>query len=283
MKRAVIIRSEAEQISTIEDLTSVFESIASLKIAKIRHRVVASKLFFEELWQTYRQLRLDPTERLKVRNTKRSALVVVTGEGKLSGEIDDMVIETFLEAYAKANWDETDMIVVGSHGQAKFKEHGIKPNYSFALPGNDDHIDVSNIIEQLREYAKVTVFYQTYVSLRTQKVATIDLTTAVMELGDEVGSEDEEIVSTKNYIFEPSIKEIADYLESLMLGVALTQVIMESKLAQYASRFNAMNAAKRRAHEMSTGLKSSYHRARRSEADERLKEAMKVIVNGGVA
>jgi len=86
-------------------------------------------------------------------------------------------------------------------------------------------------------------------------------------------------MSSHEYIFEPNINEIADYLESLMLGVALTQVIMESKLAQYASRFNAMSAAKHRAGEIGAEYSSMYHRAKRFESDERLKEIVTVATN----
>ena len=64
MRRAVTIQDEVTQIETIENLTGVFESIASLKISKVRHRVVASKEFFAELWQTYSQLRVDHSERI---------------------------------------------------------------------------------------------------------------------------------------------------------------------------------------------------------------------------
>jgi len=62
------------------------------------------------------------------------------------------------------------------------------------------------------------------------------------------------------------------YLESSMLGVALVQILYESKLAQYASRFKAMTAAHDRASEMTSDLRLSYNRAKRSLADERLKE-----------
>ena len=62
MKRAIVIQQDLTQIHTVEDLTTVFESIASVKIAKIRNRVVASKEFFAELWQTYRSLRVDQKE-----------------------------------------------------------------------------------------------------------------------------------------------------------------------------------------------------------------------------
>ena len=283
MRRALTIQQEAGQIKTIEELTGVFESIASLKIARLRNRVVASKEFFDELWQTYSQLRIDPSTRIGQR--KKSAdgdvvFVLVTGEGKLSGEIDDLIVENFLQAYTDPG---AAVVVIGSHGLAKLKERGVEVTHQFPLPESDDHISVSDIIEPVSHYGRAVVFYQTYESLRTQKVANIELSSAIQDLSNEVDDADAEVVSTKDYVFEPGINEIAEYLESLMMGVALTQVIMESKLAQYASRFNAMSSAKRRAHELTTDLNNQYHRSKRNEGDERLKEVMKVIVNGGVA
>ncbi len=283
MRRALTIQQEAGQIQTIEELTGVFESIASLKIARLRNRVVASKEFFDELWQTYSQLRIDPATRIGQRNKKMddgAIFVLVTGEGKLSGEIDDLIVEKFLEAYTTPG---AAVAVIGSHGLAKLRERGIDVTYQFPLPESDDHISVADIIEPVSKYSRAVVFYQTYESLRTQKVASIELASAIQELSSDVDDADAEVVSTKDYVFEPGINEIAEYLESLMMGVALTQVIMESKLAQYASRFNAMSSAKRRAHDLATDLSNQYYRSKRNEGDERLKEVMKVIVNGGAA
>lgn len=282
MRRATAIADEAHEIKTIEGLTGVFESIASIKIARIRGRVVQSKKFFSELWQTYSDLRIDPSEQIgRRKGNDKIAYLLVTSSGKLSGAIDDMVISRFLDTYNYTT-DEADIITIGAHGTAKLKEHDITSNKDFALPEADEDFSVLEIINNIKEYSRVVVYYQTYESLRTQKVATIELKTAVAAQSSEVEEHDENIVSTKNYIFEPSIGEIAKYLESLMMAVALTQVIMESKLAQHASRFNAMNSAKQRAHDLSKDLTMQYHRSKRSESDERLKEIMKVVVSGVV-
>ena len=61
-----------------------------------------------------------------------------------------------------------------------------------------------------------------------------------------------------------------------MLQIALSQVILESKLAQYASRFKAMSAAHHKADESYNDFKLQFNRAKRSLKDERLKE----IING---
>lgn len=278
MRRAINIIGELNQVRTVEDLTEVFESIASIRIAKIRDRVVTSKSFFADLWQTYSGLRIDPKNRLKKVGNQNSkdVFVVVTGEGSLSGEIDEQIVTTMMEAYSKAK--NTDVVVVGSHGYAQLRQRTIPVAKAFSMPASDVSFSVTDIIKTLAGYNRISVFYQTYESLRIQKVSRIELLAAVKSLGEGVEeSGGTEVVSSRDYIFEPGIEEIADYLESVMMGVALIQVIMESKLSQYAARFNAMNAAKHRANDLVADYKLQYHRAKRGEADERLKEIIKVV------
>jgi len=278
MRRAINIAADLSQVHTVEDLTEVFESIASIRISKIRNRVVASKAFFAELWQTYSGLRIDPSQRmLKNRAHKgKNVFLVVTSEGSLSGAIDEEIVTTMLGDYSKAAPGSTDVVVLGAHGIAQLKQRTIPIAKAFPMPASDSNFSVTDIIEALAEYDHISVFYQTYESLRLQKVSRIELQAAVQNLGDDVAG-DAEVVSSRDYIFEPSVDEIADYLESVMMGVALIQVIMESKLAQYAARFNAMNSAKHRAGELVSDYNLQYHRAKRAEGDERLKEIVKIV------
>jgi len=83
--------------------------------------------------------------------------------------------------------------------------------------------------------------------------------------------------SPRDYLFEPSVDDVVRYLESVMMEIALSQVILESRLAQYASRFTAMSAAKKRARELQVELAMSFNRARRGEADDRIKEIVNAM------
>ena len=275
MRRAIQIQAELSQVHTIEDLSEVFESIASLRIAKIRNRVVASKEFFAELWQTYQGLRIDPKKRLArgERGNGRDVFMAITAEGKLGGSVDEQIIETMLaDVKDPAN---TDVMVIGHHGLGQLQQRGTQPKQAFSMPASDTNFNVGDIITTLDAYRQISVFYQTYDSLRTQRIARIELISAVKALGEDVADEQAELVSSRDYIFEPDINKIADYMESVMLGVALIQVIMESKLAQYANRFNAMSRAKQRAGELTQEYRLQYYRAKRAEGDERLKEIVK--------
>src|SRR5262249_54521592 len=116
---------------------------------------------------------------------------------------------------------------------------------------------------------------QEYISLMVQEVKQIELSTAVEQRGS-ASQKSKDVINEKTYIFEPSTYAVAAYLERSMIQIAISQLILESKLAQYASRFRAMSVSHDRAEESRDELHLAYNRARRSAKDERLKE----IING---
>src|SRR5206468_10394686 len=105
----------------------------------------------------------------------------------------------------------------------------------------------------------------------------IDLLGQVRALGTGTETAASEVISAREYLFEPSVDDVVRYLESVMMEIALSQVILESRLAQYASRFTAMSAAKKRAKELQLELIMSYNRAKRGEADDRIKEIVNAM------
>ncbi len=273
MRQALTIQKEAGQVGTITNLTSIFESIASMRIGKIKDRVTRSQLFFAELWQIYSQLRVDPDSRLTGKNgpkrDKPNVFLVLTSEGGLSGDIDARIVRTVIENYDPAT---TDLIVIGAHGATQFIQNKIKIKRYFRLPDVDQAIDVSPIVQELMGYKFPTVWFQRYVSLSDQEAGRIDLLGRVRALGSDTAEKQTEVISPHDYLFEPTVNDVVKYLESVMMEIALSQVILESRLAQYASRFTAMSAAKKRAREMQIELIMSYNRAKRGEADDRIKE-----------
>jgi F0F1-type ATP synthase gamma subunit len=108
-----------------------------------------------------------------------------------------------------------------------------------------------------------------------QAVKSIKLSAAVAERGKTVTA-GEDVITEQNYIFEPSTYDVVDHLERSMMQITLSEVILESKLAQYASRFRAMTVANDKADEFLGDLNTSFARAKRLMKDERLKE----VING---
>lgn len=273
MRRASAIQKESQQIGTVADLTGVFESIASTQVAKIKNKVELSKEFFDLLWVRYSAIRIDPRTRITHRNdTKdsKNVFVVISAEAGLSGDIDQRLIETMLKDYDSSN---TDIIILGTHGANQLKQSGIPYKRFFRVPTSDSYIDVSPVIDAIIDYSKITLYYEEYISLGVQGIKKLDLHASIREMSEKA-DEGEEIITAADTIFEPSLEEIADLMESAMMNLAFSQAILESGLAQDASRFNAMATAKKRAWELMNFYNLDFHRAKRSENDRRSREVM---------
>jgi F0F1-type ATP synthase gamma subunit len=103
MKRVAEIALERSNMATIASITSVFEGLASMRIAQIKDQVLQSQQFFNELWHIYNQLRVDSLFRFgreaQDEVIDKQLYIVVTAEGGFSGDIDQKLITWMLGQY----------------------------------------------------------------------------------------------------------------------------------------------------------------------------------------
>lgn len=275
MRRPSEVAEEQATMGTIVNLTAAFEGLASMRIAQIKNQVLQAQSFFDSLWGMYQQLRVDPIFRFGRSHENedvipKELIIAITAEGGFSGDIDQKLINWLLKEYDPA---KQDIIIIGHHGAIQLTEAGVSFKKYFKLPAHDDNLNVAPLIKYVQQYRTTTVFYQTYVSLMVQDIKKIELVKAVQEAGSQV-AKDKDIISERTYIFEPSSFAVVAHLERTMLQISLGQTILESKLAQYASRFRAMSVARERATDSKRDLHLQFNRTKRAAADERLKEIM---------
>lgn len=286
MKRVSEIASEEQSMATLVELTSAFEGIASMRIAQIRTQVLQSTKFFEELWLIYSQLRVgeefsfgrEGTDAPGVIN--KELYIIITAEGGFSGDIDQKLVQLMLQSYDK---DKNDIIVIGHHGAMQLAQRGITYSKYFKLPSKDKNINVAPIVREIQHYRITKVFYQEYVSLMVQDVKRIELSSAVGQRGVASSEKSGEVINEDSYIFEPSTYAVVAHLERTMIQIAISQLILDSKLAQYASRFRAMSASHESADDSRAKLRLEFNHVRRAVKDERLKEIISGLkkINAG--
>lgn len=276
MRRPIEIRAEEKSIRSVVSLTSALESLSSMQIAKTKNKVLISNQFFDEVWSIYKQIRVDVlfnfgrTKEEKPIN--KELLILITAKAGLSGDIDQRLIRKFLERYDE---QQHEVLVIGRHGALKLKQAKIHYTYFFDLP-EGDYINVDPLMDIIKQYERSRIFYQNYVSLSQQDIKDVDLSEVVSSKGrvadlDTVG---DDVVTERTHIFEPSSYSVAAYLESSILRLTITQFIYDSRLAQVASRFKAMSAARERSTETAEELRMEYNRAKRNLVDTRLKESL---------
>ncbi len=276
MRRPLEIKAEEASVRSVVSLTSALESLSSMQIAKTKNKVLISNQFFDEVWNIYKQIRVDvlfnfgraPDEK----PINKELMILITAKAGLTGDIDQRLIKKFQEHYNEA---DHDVLVIGYHGALKLKQAQVEYDYYFDLP-EQDYINVDPLMDIIRRYDKSRIFYQNYVSLGQQNIKDVDLSEVVSSKGrvadmDTVG---DDMVSEKTHIFEPSSYAVAAYLENSILRLTISQFIYDSRLAQVASRFKAMSAAKERSEENASELRVEYNRAKRNQVDTRLKESL---------
>lgn len=276
MRRPLEIQAEERSMRTIVSLTSAFESLSSMKIMQTKKKVLISNEFFNEVWNIYKQIRVDAMfnfgRTVDEKPINKELLILITAPGGLTGDIDQRLIKRFRQYYKP---EEHDIIVIGHHGAQQLDQAHIKYNQYYDLP-KKDFVNVDPLMAEIKKYRRSRVFYQDYVSLSQQQIKDLDLSEVVSTMGKIVDLEtvDDDKITEKNYIFEPSTYAVTAHLETSILRLTLTQFIYDSRLAQLASRFKAMTAAKERSIETANDLHVQYSRAKRALVDVRLKESL---------
>ncbi len=276
MRRPLEIKAEEQSMRTIVSLTSALESLSSMKIMQTKNKVTISNQFFSEVWNIYKQIRVDVMFNFGRGYDKvaidKEVLILITAPSGLTGDIDQRLIREFRQYY---NPERHDIIILGHHGALQLKQAHIDYDQYFDLP-KKDYVNVDPLIASIKKYARSRVFYQDYVSLSQQAIKSLDISDAISAMGKVADLETVETdkITEKTYIFEPSAYAVAAYLETAMVRLMLTQFIYDSRLAQLASRFRAMTAAKERSIETANDLHTQYSRAKRAVVDVRLKESL---------
>ena len=288
MRRPLEIKADEVAIKSVVSLTSALESLSSMQIAKTKNRVLISNQFFDEVWKIYKQIRVDVLFNFGrsegEKPIDKELLILITAKAGLSGDIDQRLIRKFQEHYDES---KHDVLVIGRHGAVKLKQVYVNYDYYFDLP-EGEYINVDPLMDITRRYARSRIFYQNYISLGQQTIEDVDLSEVVSSKGRvaDINTVGDDVVSEKTYIFEPSSYAVAAYLENSILRLTISQFIYNSRLAQVASRFKAMSAAKERSLETAGELRVELNRARRNQVDTRLKESLaglKKVRAGGAA
>lgn len=276
MRRPLEIKAEEASVRSVVSLTSALETLSSMQIAKTKNKVLISNQFFDEVWNIYKQIRVDvlfnfgrAPEEVPI---DKELLILITAKGGLSGDIDQRLIRKVLEHYDE---HANDVLVIGHHGALKLKQSHVDYTYYFELP-EKDYINVDPLMDIIKKYARSRIFYQNYISLSQQEIKDVDLSEVVSSKGRvaDLDTLTDEHVSEKTHIFEPSSYAVAAYLEQSILRLTISQFIYDSRLAQVASRFKAMSAAKERSIDNASELHTEYNRAKRNQVDTRLKESL---------
>lgn len=254
MQNRKLVLAEIETLRTIKFLAQAYEEIAVMRIQKAKTSVLytrnfvanLSKVFFDVKSSYQREItkalekskKKDLPNNLSVfKKNGRTALVLISANTKLYGDIIKRIYDQFLEA---VNSGQDDAVIIGKFGKGLYDQEKTKREYAyFELPDMKVTLeDLKPLIEYLAPFEKVKVFYGKFANVVTQLPATSSIS------GEEPLETQTAETDNKTYFaFEPSLESILQFFETSALSALFKQTADESELARLASRVMAMEDA----------------------------------------
>lgn len=222
-----------EQGASLKAIAQAYSEIAYLKIKKIRARVERNSLFFGEIFKIYSLVRsFAAKKRTNVVKIKQRVVLILTSNYRFYGNINTDLIDFFTSQTKDL---DTDRILIGKAAGEYFDTTNIFSGYQKILLKNDlpTFEELKNIIDTIKDYNQVIVFYPKLKTLLLQEPQAVDIT-AITKLPakDEI-----------KFIFEPELPKILSFFDSQILNLLLEQTFLEAEVARTASRFITMDRA----------------------------------------
>lgn len=271
------IKEQMSVVGSVGDFTNALQQIATIRMMKLRGKVLASRPYVEaantilsELvslrnsMQTDDLLKLEKKKGAKlVMKNPGSAVIVITSNQGLTGLYNIEIykkIEKVLDTYKDA-----DFFVIGKKGQEVFQNGKYKvKSYPYEVTEDFTAADLQRLIRLFDYYSNVTLLYSRYINSATREVV-------VLSVVNPVAAPTEDAPPVK-YMYEPDIEQLIEHTTSTLRAALFQQQILDARLAQNSSQMIGMKTASDNAVGLLADLRMDYNKQRRKMIDKKISE-----------
>ena len=232
-----------EEGKSLKQIAQSYSEIANQKIKILRSQVEVNRLFFKDMSRVYALVKaLAEKKKLSVRKGKKMLSIILTSNYRFYGEINSSLIEFFIKTTQKL---ETDRIMLGKAAIEYFKNAKVFKSYQEILLKSDqpDPLELTNLVNIIKDYNQVLVFYSRLKSLLVQEPTYTDITSTT----DKIVLDKKDV---SHFIFEPELKKILTFFDSQILTLLVEETFLESEVSRTASRFISMDQAETEANKV---------------------------------
>lgn len=261
MPKLDAIKNELRTVQELGEMTKVLEETAARDISQMRERILKSRPYFTEAWNIHAILKkLVP---LPPQVLNKQLVVGITLEWGMTGSLLGQVLDKIEELYER---HEADLLLTGKMGRTRFSDRNERTVHFFSVPKKATYNDIEELYKITAKYAHVHIVYPKFESLSKQTVAVASLSAKKL---DEV---DENEISAERFVIEPDVQSVVDYMNEVVVGLAVYSYFSEALLAYSAAQMVAMRAAHDNAKQEQKRLNIKYNKARRELIDSKLRE-----------
>lgn len=263
----------------MEKITKAMKMVAASRLRKCQERVVAARPYTRQMHEILTRLAQNQAEAahplLEKRTVQTVGYVVITSDRGLAGGYNANIIRMTKNLLAEEA-HEAKLVMVGRKGRDFFRHGKVEILSEFVGIGDFPSYSLAKDIGQqvIRAYTEGT-FDEVYLIYNEFISAISQLPKQIKILPIE---QPEEQSGGKEYIFEPSPRDILDTLLPKYVETQVFRTLLEGKASEMGAKMTAMGAATDNAKDLIDKLTLQMNRARQAAITKEISEIV-----GGVA
>lgn len=230
------IEETLEEGNSLKTIAQAYSDIASLKVKRIKGETERNRMFFEEISYVYRLIKtLADKKKVKLQKKKKTISLVLTSNYRFHGGINISLLNYFLTTTRRL---ETDILLINKAAIDFFKSRPSLKNYRSVELKTDipTPLELKSLVDYLKDYSQILVFYSKLKSLLIQIPEMIDLSSTQIQTQNSSQTD-------FSFIFEPDLPKLLTFFDSQIITLLLEEAFLESELSRTASRFISMDQA----------------------------------------
>ena len=265
------IQRRIASVKNTQTITKAMQMVSAAKLRRAQDNIEKARPYAEKTRELVLELgqgmssddhpffkRSDEAQRL-------GAIVVASDKGLCGSFNNNLIFRAAkdLQKLEKQGVESYQLITVGK----KARDYFVKRNYDITQSFKEETRTWHEVAKEIADIAKekflsgewteVNIYYTAF-----QRVGKYDLTQeALLPIPTMEGEDGGE---GKNYIFEPTQKEILKRLLPAFLEVQIFKALLESETSEHAARMTAMDTASNNCKDLITDLTLVYNKARQA-------------------
>ena len=267
------IKNRIRSMESTKQITKAMEMVAASKLRQAQARVLASRPYFEILYNTINDIvksnRDFTSPYLVPREGNRVLYIVISGDRGLAGGYNSNILKL---CAAEMEGKEATVLPIGKKSVDFFQNHGFKvmttAHAEAAEVSIGECFSIAKAVAEAYlagEFDEIRIGYTNFVSVLSQ-------TPSTMRLLPLMRGPSEENHPGSGMLYEPNDEEVFASIVPEYLGGILYGALCESRCAEQAARRTAMDSATSNAEDMIADLSLKYNRARQAAITQEITE-----------
>jgi F-type H+-transporting ATPase subunit gamma len=279
------IKRRIRSVRNTRKITKALELVSASKLRRAQARIEALRPYADRM----HELEMEAASRADVhgqpllarRETKTSALCVLTGDRGLAGAFNAQVLRAAIadSRTERAEGREMRWLAVGKRGIGSLRFRGLELLSSWqGFTDRPSYGDAAAIAEELcalyrdGTVDRVALVYNAFQSALSQHVVVEELLPIPEGRFAEVSARERALEGT--VIFEPEAADILDELLQTSIEIQVYRALLESTASEHGARMTAMGNASKNANDLIDGLTLAMNRARQAEITQEILEVV---------